>query len=126
MNANIQATLDKVLGALPADAKDKALNCKSKEEFMGLISPDMLGGLLGGGAGDKGEAKASEKADANPLGNLLGGDNPLGGLLGGGDNNPLGGLLQNAGSLIPQAGDFLKGVDWSEILAHIKQFFGKK
>ena len=112
MNVNIQETLDKVLSALPADAKDKALNCKSKEDFMSLISPDMLSGILGGSNG--GDAKADDKADANPLGGLLGGDNPLGG------------ILQNAGNLIPQAGDFLKGVDWAEILEHIKKFFGKK
>lgn len=47
MNINIQETLDKVLSAMPEDTKEKAMNCKSKEDFMGLISPSAVTGLLG-------------------------------------------------------------------------------
>ena len=47
MDINIQETLDKVLTALPEDAKEKAMSCKSKEDFMDLISPSAVTGLLG-------------------------------------------------------------------------------
>ena len=47
MNVNIQQTLDKVMGALPADTVEKATNCKSKEDFLNVISPSAVTGLLG-------------------------------------------------------------------------------
>ena len=47
MNVNIQQTLDKVMGALPADTVEKATSCKSKEEFLSVIGPGALTGALG-------------------------------------------------------------------------------
>lgn len=47
MDINIQQTLDKVMSALPADTVEKATQCKSKEEFLGLVSPSAVTGLLG-------------------------------------------------------------------------------
>lgn len=47
MSVNIQQTLDKVMGALPADTVEKATSCKSKEEFLNVISPGALTGVLG-------------------------------------------------------------------------------
>ena len=106
MDKNIQDMLSGVLGSLPADAKEKALSCKSKDDFMGLIGSakgldlgGILGGLTGGGS-----------ADSNPLGGLLQG---------------LGASAQGGG-LLSQAGDLLKGVDWSEIQKFITDFFNKK
>lgn len=112
MNVNIQELLDKIMSILPADIKAKVQSCKSKEDFLSLLSgakdlipANLLGGLTGG--------DQDGKADANPLSGLLsgitGGDkgaNPLAGLTAGG--NPLEGI-----------GDKLKGVDWSEIRSHL-------
>lgn len=47
MGINIQETLDKVMAALPADTVEKATSCKSKEDFLNVISPSAVTGLLG-------------------------------------------------------------------------------
>lgn len=47
MNINIQESLDKIMSALPADTVEKATSCKSKEEFLNVISPSAVTGLLG-------------------------------------------------------------------------------
>lgn len=39
--------------------------------------------------------------------------------------SPIGGFLESTG-IMGQAGDFLKGVEWSEIKDYITGFFGKK
>ena len=91
MNVNIQELLDKIMSILPADIKAKVQSCKSKEDFLSLLSG------------------AKDLIPANLLGGLTGGDkgtNPLAGLTAGG--NPLEGI-----------GDKLKGVDWSEIQSHL-------
>lgn len=104
MDKKTQDMLGGLLSSLPGDAKEKALSCKSQDDFMGLI----------------GSAKGLD------LGGILGG------LTGGSDSNPLGGLLQGlggsqqGGGLLAQAGDLLKGVDWSEIQKFITDFFNKK
>lgn len=119
MDKNIQDMLGGILSNLPGDLKEKVQNCKSKEDFMGIIGSngvDLSGisGLIGGGNADNngGEA-APAKADNNPLGGL---SNIFGGGSGGGFD---------LGGLIGQAGDFLKGVDWSEIQKFITGFFNK-
>ncbi len=106
MDKNVQDILGGVLSALPGDQKEKVQNCKSKEDFMSLISSakGMLPSNLFGG-------KSDAKADGNPLGGLLQG---------------LGISSQGGGNLLAQAGDLLKGVDWSEIQKFITQFFNKK
>ncbi len=47
MGFNFQESLDKIMGALPADTVEKATSCKSKEEFLNVISPSAVTGLLG-------------------------------------------------------------------------------
>ena len=121
MDKNSQDMLGGILGNLPGDLKEKVQNCKSKDDFMGIIGAgggkgiDLsgLGGLLGGGSNDsKGTEITQAKADNNPLAGL-------GNLFGGGS----GGF--DLGGLVGQAGDFLKGVDWSEIKDFITGFFNK-
>ena len=104
MEKNIQDMLGGLLSSLPADAKEKAQNCKSKDDFIGLLGSVKgldISGLLGG---------------------ITGGDkSPLGGILSG-----LGVSSQGGGNIAAQAGDLLKGVDWSEIQKFITGFFNKK
>lgn len=121
MDKNIQDMLGGILSNLPGDLKEKVQNCKSKEDFMGIIGGGSgkgldlggLGGLLGGGSDDKSGGELAEaKQDNNPLGGL-------GNLFGGGS----GGF--DLGGLLGQAGDLLKNVDWSEIKDFITGFFNK-